>query len=387
MLKGIDISHWQGQPDFDKVKDQINFVIIKATEGVGYTDPELTRNQSEIRRVGLGLGYYHFARPEYNSAEAEADYFTSKINIQEGEVVVLDYESNWTGDPVKWSLAFLKRVEENLNGIKPFIYMNKGLKKRHDWSSVVLGGYGLWLADYEGSGTSTPWAFTAITQTSDSGKIDGVPSNTVDLDVFYGDIKAFKSFGYRTMPSINSVLPWENIDNFDQNPNAEYYKNKYHSNDWSIIGDINDRDIEIAEYKKTLETENSVLSVQVEELQNEVTITKQALADNLVILQNLQKENFELRTKEPLTVTDSQIIVNTPNLNKTEKTILTHLFNFVVERIQKLFSTRLWVAIGGSGAVMTILNNPQDQASVTAGIIAILGSVISYIYSETQIKK
>ena len=56
-LKGADISDYQGQPDFEKLKQTVDFVLTKATEGVGFTAWTLNRNKAEMRRVGLRHGF------------------------------------------------------------------------------------------------------------------------------------------------------------------------------------------------------------------------------------------------------------------------------------------------------------------------------------------
>ncbi len=423
MLKGIDISHWQGKPDFDKLKTQVDFIIIKATEGTNYVDTEFIRNQSEIRRTGLGLGYYHFARPEYNSAEAEADWFTSHLNIKDGELVVLDYESNWVGDVPKWSFAFLERVKSNLGGLKGLIYINKSLQKKYDWSRIVSGDYGLWLADYEGTGNSIPWSVTAMTQTSSKGILNGISDNSVDLDTFSGDINTFKSYGYKSLevneatPIVENLTPWAKIENFDQNTNSQYYKNKFYNKDWSIINDIYDRDLEIADFKN----KSNILENNIINLQNQITDKTNELATSLSDIAILQSQYFDLKTEnnrlvslitdlqnqlavleqnkkdlknelilveEKLRLNDSvnQQPVETVNLTP-EKIVTNKISDFIAERVKKLFSTRFLVAVGGSGAILNLINGSHDTTSVSTGIIGILINAVTYIYSEIQIKK
>ena len=77
MLKGIDISHHQRNINLSAI--DTDFVIIKATEGNGYTDECCDKFYQEAKRLGKKLGVYHFARPDLeNSAVAEADWFVSK---------------------------------------------------------------------------------------------------------------------------------------------------------------------------------------------------------------------------------------------------------------------------------------------------------------------
>lgn len=199
MLKGIDISNHQGDPDFKKVKDDADFIIIKASEGVGFKDPKLVRNQAEIRKAGVPLGYYHFARPDLdNSAEGEADWFLETIGeLQEGELLVLDFEVSYS-DRVKWCKKFLDHVYKRTN-VKPLIYLNKSLEKNNNWKSVIEGDYGLWLADYTYDPNSpipdTQWPVVAMRQYSNNEKINGI-SGGVDGNVFYGDMDALLAYGF-----------------------------------------------------------------------------------------------------------------------------------------------------------------------------------------------
>lgn len=184
MLKGIDISKWQSVGTGDQAAD---FVIIKATEGDGYTDPSCDAHYQRAKSQGKLLGVYHFARPDLgNSAEAEADWFVSQIQGYIGEaVLVLDWEvQQWRTD---WAKAFLDRVYAK-TGVKPLIYMSASPVNSYDWSAVAGADYGLWIAGYpakynvpnppepaEGEmpfGTGA-WGFWAIWQyTSSAGSLD-----------------------------------------------------------------------------------------------------------------------------------------------------------------------------------------------------------------------
>jgi len=191
MLQGIDISQWQNTSAVDLAKD---FVIIKATEGVGFVDPTCDTKYQYAKSKGKLLGVYHFARPDLTGATAEADYFVNNTTgywQKKEAVLVLDWESGNTKD-VSWALAWCQRVE-NRTGIKPIIYMSASVIRSADWGGLVRGNYGLWVAGYPNKYNVTnppvpaagempydisPWGFAAIWQYTSS-------AGTLDRDVAY----------------------------------------------------------------------------------------------------------------------------------------------------------------------------------------------------------
>ena len=198
MLKGIDISHHQrGITKFGK---DVDFVIIKATEGVGYVDDQCDRLYQQAKKDGKLLGVYHFARPDLNnSAVAEADWFVKVIRPYVREaILVLDWESGYLGN-VAWAKAFLDRVKEQ-TGIKALLYASRSPINSFDWSSVANADYGLWVADY-GANTGYEgnkpvvkwWPFYILWQYTSRGRVAGYNGN-VDLNNFYGDAETWRKY-------------------------------------------------------------------------------------------------------------------------------------------------------------------------------------------------
>lgn len=202
MLKGIDISKWQAGIDLSKI--DTDFVICKATEGVGYTDKNCDGFYQQAKRLGKKLGVYHFARPDLgNSAIAEADWFLKETKGYHKEaILVLDWES---GDltNARWAKAWLDRVYEK-TGVKPIIYMSASVLKRADWSSVANADYGLWVASYgTNDGTAQKsvfnnyplkyWSFYALWQYTSKGRLNGYNGN-LDLNYFSGDKSAWDKY-------------------------------------------------------------------------------------------------------------------------------------------------------------------------------------------------
>lgn len=197
MIYGVDIADPQGTVDFDQLKaSACQFVVMKATEGVGFTAATFARNQAEARRVGIARGYYHFACNDLgNGPEAEADYFLSVVGaLEDGELLLLDLETK--NDPA-WAKAFLDHVKAK-SGVAALLYTMLSYLVA-DWMPVVAAGYGLWIANPDndpGSTPSTPWPFVALKQygTAPASPYAGI-STAVDLDVFYGDLTQLAKYG------------------------------------------------------------------------------------------------------------------------------------------------------------------------------------------------
>ncbi len=195
-MKGIDISNWQR--GLDIASTGAEFVICKATQGTTFVDPSCDRHYQLAKKLGLKLGVYHYASG--GDPIAEADFFVRNIRGYIGEaILVLDWERNQNsrfGEHASWCIRFLNRVKE-LTGVKPLIYMSASVIKMADWSSVVKGDYGLWVAGYPDNRDSwdvpkflwnvSPWPFYAIWQYTSSG-------GRLDRDVFKGDRTAWDKY-------------------------------------------------------------------------------------------------------------------------------------------------------------------------------------------------
>lgn len=82
-----------------------------------------------------------------NSAKAETEFFYAQTkNYFKRGIPILDWESSRKND-VAWAKAWLDRVYQ-LSGVRPMIYMSESVVNAYDWSNVVAGNYGLWVAKY-----------------------------------------------------------------------------------------------------------------------------------------------------------------------------------------------------------------------------------------------
>lgn len=191
----IDVSKWQGSIDWTVVKKnhpEIEGVFLKATEGVGYIDPQLSANFEKAGMAGFKIGYYHFASlnntDAHNDAISEAKYFYSIVRLFPRTMpLVLDIESNPSKLPkekvLEWIKTFFSELEKLgetnvvLYSYAPFL--NENLPANHG-----LGNIRLWLAAY----TATPklpygWAKYWLWQYSSKGVIKGIKGK-VDLNKY-----------------------------------------------------------------------------------------------------------------------------------------------------------------------------------------------------------
>lgn len=189
---GIDVSVWQGEIDFSKVKsDGVKAVYIRAGEGANIVDRYFERNYEKVRAAGLKFGFYHYVTARsVSEAEEQADFFANLIQTKPYDMrAAMDFE-NLSGlsakEAVSIAKAYMKRLNERL-GHKPAVYSDA-----YDAASVwksSLKEYPLWIADY---GASKPysiggWDTWSGFQYSDKGDVKGV-SGHVDMDKFRGDI-------------------------------------------------------------------------------------------------------------------------------------------------------------------------------------------------------
>lgn len=201
MLNGIDISAWQRGIDAASVPS--DFVIVKATQGLDYINDDCDRAYQQAKAAGKKLGVYHFADGN-SSGVAEADFFIDNIQGYIGEaILVLDWETDAVNCGPGYAKAFLDRVQAR-TGIKPMIYMSGSVVNEWDWSAVVAGDYGLWVAYYskdscDGYWPDAPmypisdWAGAAMLQYTSGGYLPGW-GDRLDLNVFYGDHAAWDAY-------------------------------------------------------------------------------------------------------------------------------------------------------------------------------------------------
>ena len=198
-IHGIDVSRYQERIAWEevkamKVKDiQLGFSFIKATEGIGNTDPYFSRNWQKAKENELTRGAYHFFIAS-RDGKMQAENFINKVKLERGDLPpVLDIEQmNGTSamELKKEAKKWLEAVEYYYQ-VKPIIYTNVDFYERN--LGREFDAYPLWAAHYDQEGEPRIRRSWAFWQHSDEGRVNGIASR-VDFNVFNGDSLEFKNF-------------------------------------------------------------------------------------------------------------------------------------------------------------------------------------------------
>ena len=94
-VQGIDVSNWQGDIDWDKVRAAgTQFAFIKATEGKDMVDPRFSEYWQEARAAGIPHAPYHFYY-FCSTPDEQADWFIRNVPKEAMKLPpVLDVEWN-----------------------------------------------------------------------------------------------------------------------------------------------------------------------------------------------------------------------------------------------------------------------------------------------------
>lgn len=205
MIKGIDISHWNGAIDFDKVKASgIEFVIIKAggSDKGFYTDPMFITNYNKAKAAGLFVGAYYFAGKNFRGIKAgfaDAQRFIKILDGLKFEYpIFLDIEAQenrYKEEITDASVAFCNMLESAGYFVGIYASDISGFKDKLNHDRIK--SYAHWVARY-GKEPEICKNF-GIWQYSSKGRVPGIIGST-DLDlsaVDYAKIITEKGFnGY-----------------------------------------------------------------------------------------------------------------------------------------------------------------------------------------------
>lgn len=193
VLRGIDVSKWQGDIDWKKVSmSGIDFAMIRSSFGNMHTDEKLAANVAGCEKYGIPYGFYHYSYAEsVSDAKKEARYFLSVIKNYSPEYpLVLDIENDHFKKMSRKQvtniiLAFVKELEDA--GYYASVYsFAKFFNDYVDMSKIK--NYDIWIACWGDEerlnsfydGPYGMWQYSA------TGSVSGI-NGDVDLNYAYKD--------------------------------------------------------------------------------------------------------------------------------------------------------------------------------------------------------
>ena len=203
VIKGIDVSEYNGKIDWDLVASQdLNFVMIRTAQGrITDTyekdlDKQFEENYEGAGEVGLNRGVYHVCCGKtVEQAKEEADYCLQILDGRELEYpVAYDVEKNGNFENGKENvtqmvIAFCEMIEEA--GYTPMLYTtSKHLEE--DFDLEALGDLKIWVAHHGVEEPKTTakvdiWQYSATDDVPGANTSDGV------CDVNYSFMEALSA--------------------------------------------------------------------------------------------------------------------------------------------------------------------------------------------------
>ena len=199
---GIDVSTFQGDIDWQKVKEAgITFAIIRVggrgygEAGTLYADKRAQDNYKGAKEAGLEVGAYFFSQA-VNETEAveEADYVLEQVKDWELTMpIVFDWE--YISEEARTTYVEPQMLTDCMNafsarirqaGYQPMIYVNMD-QAADSFYIEEVEDTALWLAMYNGW-KENPYK-VAMWQYTNTGSVPGISGNVdINLQLMYDEI-------------------------------------------------------------------------------------------------------------------------------------------------------------------------------------------------------
>lgn len=199
-VRGVDVSHHQGEIDWQKISAQnICFAYIKATEGGDFKDSNFSDNWNNAIKAGLRVGAYHFFTAK-TDAKLQADNFIQSVPKTKNMLPpAIDVEIDPVANAEEKQVIenrledLLQRIEAHY-GIKPLIYTDD--ERYNLYIAGRFSGYSLWYRSIFKKPVlpnGHKWVFW---QYNPVGRLHGYKGHEffIDLNVFNGTNEMFESF-------------------------------------------------------------------------------------------------------------------------------------------------------------------------------------------------
>lgn len=186
--RGIDISEFQGEIDFEEVRRRgIEAVYIRVGAGE-YTDEYFAENYERAKAAGLKIGFYHYVTARsVDEGRRQARFFASLAAGREPDMrLAMDFEyfgSLSVSQTNAISEAYLDELTA-LTRREAVIYSDLS-NARNIFSRALAEKYPLWAAQYGADEPSAngKWREWVGFQYTDEGRVGGIYGN-VDRNIF-----------------------------------------------------------------------------------------------------------------------------------------------------------------------------------------------------------
>lgn len=153
MLKMVDV--YSGSPRSYATLKDVDIVMVKATQGTGYVNPNCDVDY-QAKKAGKLLGFYHYCGG--GNPENEAEYFYKNTkNYTKEAVPAVDWEemqnSSW-GD-YNYVKRFVQRYH-TLSGVYPLIYVQQSAIAQVANCASMCGLWVAWYASMQWYSWNTP---------------------------------------------------------------------------------------------------------------------------------------------------------------------------------------------------------------------------------------
>ena len=192
---GIDVSKWQGDIDFQKVKDSgVEFVILrlgvmKDKDTPMALDSNFNKNYKNAKSAGLKVGVYLYSESTtVQSAIENAEFAIENLKNDTLDFpICYDWESWSYFNELGINLhrlnemydAFSNKLKEA--GYETMLYASENYLN-NTW--ITLKDYPIWVAKYSSKTPSVSGKDYILWQNTSVGRVDGIEGD-VDFDIYY----------------------------------------------------------------------------------------------------------------------------------------------------------------------------------------------------------
>ena len=203
MLKGIDISSHNKDINWELVKSQIDFAIIR----LGYGDNDESQDDSYFiknvngcinNNIPFGVYIYSYATNLVGNASIQSEIEHTKRQLskisQKPFCVYIDMEDNSTvklgkSQLTNFALEYCKEITKA--GYKAGVYANENWFNNYlDCSKIANYGYSIWCAKYSDNKPNISCNYD-IWQYTSEGRINGI-NTVVDMNNMYNNFIDYK---------------------------------------------------------------------------------------------------------------------------------------------------------------------------------------------------